>query len=329
MAKNKLAPEKITSPIQLLAAWFVALIVLDGGFLTAAGVVTEPSWLPSALVIAAILNVPLFLGFMFFLQTRFRPEMQSDEHYSKYLEQKKKLYGLTSQMREQIDQAGLSLVDLVQGRTMSSSDIDNIRPLIEEMSESIKSLQDNNENAKSVDPDSLRVLAQGELGVGNWSIAAKILNEYAKHRPEDFEANFSRGVAYANSRDGVSTDLGALRAYNDAVASMPESLDGNYRARLFTYRGAMLKRMRRFEEAIADFKIAEKTATNEYEQSDLLYNLASTYALMGDRSRMMEIIHGLPIESRVMRNIRARLGDYFKEFSDDKEFLQAIGAANK
>lgn len=328
MAKNEITPDKITSPIQLLAAWFVALILMNGSFLTAANLVTEPSWIPSALVIAAILNVPLFLGFMFLLQTRFRPEMQSDEHYSKYLERKKKLSGLTSQMREQMDQAGFGLVNLVQGQTMSSSAINDIRPLIEEMSESIKSLQDNNDNAESVDPDSLRVLAQGELGVGNWSSAAKILDEYAKHRPDDFEANFSRGVAYANARGGISTDIGALRAYNDATASMPESLDENYRARLFTYRGAMLKRLRRFEEALADFKIAEKTATNEYEQSDLLYNLASMYALMGDRSRLMETIHGLPIKSNVKRIIRARLGDYFKEFSSDKEFLQAIGAVN-
>ena len=100
MTNHEIAPEKITSPIQLLAAWFVALIVLDGAFLTAAGVVSSPAWISPVLVIAAILNVPLFLGCMFLLQTRFRPEMQSDEHYSEYLKQKEKTKSLASQVRE-------------------------------------------------------------------------------------------------------------------------------------------------------------------------------------------------------------------------------------
>ena len=42
----------------------------------------------------------------------------------------------------------------------------------------------------------------------------------------------------------------------------------------------------------------------------------------------METIHGLPDRSNVKRIIHARLGDYFKAFSDDEEFLQAIGSAN-
>jgi hypothetical protein len=252
MSTHEIVPEKITSPIQLLAAWFVALIVLDGAFLTAAGVVSSPFWLPVILVIAAVLNVPLFLICMFLLQTRFRPEMQSDEHYSQYIKQKDKASTLASQVREQMDEAGLNLVDLVQGRAMSASAVESIRPLVEELSQSVKALQNGRGSETRVDPDSLRALALGELGVRNWLAAARILDEYARHRPDDFEANFSRGVAYANARDGNRTNIGALRAYNDAIASMPESLDANYRARLFTYRGAMLKRMHRFQEALAD-----------------------------------------------------------------------------
>jgi tetratricopeptide (TPR) repeat protein len=327
MSKNEIAPEKITSPIQLLAAWFVALIVLDSAFLAAAGVVSSPTWLPTVLVIAAIVNVPLFLIGMFLLQTRFRPEMQSDEHYSEYLKQKDKASTLASQVREQMDAAGLNLVDLVQGREMSASAVESIRPLVEELSQSVKSLQNGRGSDTRVDPDSLRALAHGELGVRNWLAAARILDEYAKHCPDDFEANFSRGVAYANAREGNRTNIGALRAYNDAIASMPESLDANYRGRLFTYRGAMLKRMHRFEEALADFHIAESLATADYEVTDLMYNFATTYAMMGDRSRMMEVIRRIPPHSGILARIRARLGDYFSNFAHDEEFLALIGAS--
>lgn len=325
MSKNQILPEKITSPIQLLAAWFVALIVLDSAFLTAAGVVSAPTWLPAILVIAAISNVPLFLSCMFLLQTRFRPEMQSDDHYSEYLAQKEKAKSLALQVRVQMNAAGLNFLDLVQGQTMPSAAVDSIRPLVEELSQSVKSLQNEQDSNARVDPDSLRDLALGELGVGNWLAAARILDEYAERRPDDFEANFSRGVAYANARDGNRTNVGALRAYNDAIAFIPDSLEVNSRARLFTYRGAMLKRMHRFAEALADFHIADSLATAAYETIDVAYNRASTYAMMGDRNSMMEAIRRIPPNSKGFAMIRARLGDYFSQFRNDKEFMALIG----
>lgn len=323
MANNEIIPDKITTPIQLLASWLVALIVLDGAFLTAAGVVKEPAWLPGSLVIAAISYVPLFLGLIYILQTRFRPEMQSDELYSTYLKQQ---YDLAFQIRQQLSQLGFSLGDLPQRQKINSTDIDKIRPIIEGIRETIKSLQ---EKHKLINPELLKILAEGEIGIKNWSNAAMLLDEYIKLRSDDFEANFSRGVAYANIKQGISTDICALQAYNDAVASMPKSLDGNFRARLFIYRGAILKRMRRFEDALSNFKIAEQTVTADYEKSDLSYNFASTYALMGDKNQLMEVVRKTNNKSTVMPMIRDKLNDYFKEFSNDEEFLRAIEAADK
>ena len=60
--------------------------VVDGAFLGAAATVLEPSWASGALVIASIINVPLFVGCIFVLQTRYRVEMQEDTYYSKYLD---------------------------------------------------------------------------------------------------------------------------------------------------------------------------------------------------------------------------------------------------
>jgi hypothetical protein len=88
MSEQNINPERITKPIQLLAAWLIGLIAVNGSFLAAATQILIPTWAPIILVIASIINVPLFLISIFLLQTRFRPEMQADEFYSKYLENK-------------------------------------------------------------------------------------------------------------------------------------------------------------------------------------------------------------------------------------------------
>ena len=86
---KQIEPHKITKPIQLLAAWLAGLVLVNGSFLVAATQIAQPTWVPGALVAAGIVNVPLFLLAIFLLQTRFRPEMQEDSFYSRYLESKK------------------------------------------------------------------------------------------------------------------------------------------------------------------------------------------------------------------------------------------------
>lgn len=87
MSEHRITPEKVTRPIQLLAAWLTGLIIIDGSFLVAASQIAKPEWSAGVLVIASVINVPLFLISIFVLQTKFRPEMQEDVYYSKYLEQ--------------------------------------------------------------------------------------------------------------------------------------------------------------------------------------------------------------------------------------------------
>lgn len=86
---KQIEPHKITKPIQLLAAWLAGLVLVNGSFLVAATQIGQPTWVPGALVAAGIVNVPLFLLAIFLLQTKFRPEMQEDSFYSRYLESKK------------------------------------------------------------------------------------------------------------------------------------------------------------------------------------------------------------------------------------------------
>lgn len=86
MDGTKIQPDKITKPIQLLAVWFAGLVLLVGILLTGAKTITEPIWLVPVLVISAILIIPIFLYFVFILQTKYRPQMQEDTYYSKYLD---------------------------------------------------------------------------------------------------------------------------------------------------------------------------------------------------------------------------------------------------
>ena len=82
----ELKPQKITKPIQLLAALLAGLVLVDGSFLGAAASLTSIPALQSALVYAAIFNVLLFVVLLFLLLTRFRAEMLEDPFYIQHAE---------------------------------------------------------------------------------------------------------------------------------------------------------------------------------------------------------------------------------------------------
>ncbi|MEM5495824.1 hypothetical protein WNY77_00290 [Paraglaciecola mesophila] len=134
MEKNKLSPEKITKPIQLLGAWLVGLLAVDGAFLTAATNMEITSWQSGALTIGAILNVPLFIGALFLLQTKFRPELQEDSYYSTYLNNK------TNEVMR-ISKADLNYEHVV-------SRIESIETKLKVIEKPTKNLDDNNELAQ-------------------------------------------------------------------------------------------------------------------------------------------------------------------------------------
>lgn len=81
MAQSAIEPSTVTKPIQLLAAWWAGLILIDSGFLTAAAQIEHPNWASGALVVAAIVNVPLIVLLLFYMQTKYRLEMLSDKDY--------------------------------------------------------------------------------------------------------------------------------------------------------------------------------------------------------------------------------------------------------
>ena len=75
-----------------MAVWFVALLLIDSAFLTAAAKIISPPWLAPTLVISAIAFVPLFLIGVFLMQTVFRKELQDDQFYSEWLKRQEETF---------------------------------------------------------------------------------------------------------------------------------------------------------------------------------------------------------------------------------------------
>jgi hypothetical protein len=92
MAEPKIEPHRITKPIQLLAVWFSALVLLDTAFLVAAAKISNPAWVAPMLSVAAVVFVPIFLIAAFLMQTIFRPQLQDDSHYAEWLKRREKMF---------------------------------------------------------------------------------------------------------------------------------------------------------------------------------------------------------------------------------------------
>ena len=130
MSEGDIKPHDVTRPIQLLAACLVALIALDGSLLAAAGAIARPTWAPAVLVVAAVVNIPLFVGLLFLLLTRYRREMQADRYYARHLDSEAELSELlidrlrTSRIDPQLRDA---LLKELEGAEYKASDQRELR----------------------------------------------------------------------------------------------------------------------------------------------------------------------------------------------------------
>jgi Flp pilus assembly protein TadD len=245
---------------------------------------------------------------------------------------KERVGGLATQLKSSLGVAELTTRTLTEGRTLSDASEDTrnkVKRLLGELFSTMNEFPEPVKHDPVADPETILAVAEGLMAQGKWLDAGRKLEEYAAEKPDDWEACNLRGVAFANSRAGQTTDLAALRACNDAIAFIPASIEVNMRARLFAYRGAILKRLRRLEEAEADLMIAKRHATREYEVEDVIYNLAGVFALQGERQKMLAEIAKLSTKPDVLAAIRGHLDDYFHAFSQDPEFLNMIGAWEK
>ena len=88
MSGTKLTPEKITSPMQLMAAWFSMLVLLTGVLLAAAGNIASPPWGAAYLIIFASIVVVAVIAIVFCMLTVFRPHLQEGKEYAQWLKSK-------------------------------------------------------------------------------------------------------------------------------------------------------------------------------------------------------------------------------------------------
>jgi Flp pilus assembly protein TadD len=322
---QEIVPRDVTKPMQLVAAMLVFLIAVDGILLGAASQLTHPSWSPALLEIAAVAMVPFVFLMIFPIFKYLRDELESDEARteSRRLEAQKE--ERLTQLKQSLDAGQVSLANLVQGKPVAQLDpADHTR--VEQEILSLRDTVDRLQTAgdeSAVDAQTLLQLARGSMATQQWSAAAKYLDEYVALNPNDWEAQFSRGVAHANIKGGEADDLAAVSAYGEAIAHRPADIEANLLARLFDYRGAMSKRLRRFPEAEADLDIAAALATSRYEKQDIAYNLACVYA-MTDRPRdALAALRSLA-GTKKMDAVRAVTNKYFASLRDDPEFVDLV-----
>ncbi|MCV2886095.1 hypothetical protein OE749_15490 [Aestuariibacter sp. AA17] len=85
MSQPEIKAEKINSPIQLMAAWFVMLILLSGVLLTAASQIQKPDWASGYLIIFTSILIIGVVLYMLLMLTKFRPNLQDGKEYAQWL----------------------------------------------------------------------------------------------------------------------------------------------------------------------------------------------------------------------------------------------------
>ena len=228
---------------------------------------------------------------------------------------------LRAQLEAVLDEGGMSFEALSAGRAFTEARADLLAAVDQLLS---KMEAADAMTGRIVDPDWHLEMARGFMAKREWAKAADHFDEYILTDPRDSDIHFVRGVAHANRRGGTPGNLTALRAYNEAVALSPPDLDPKVKARFVNYRGAMLKRLTRFDEAEADLKLALALSTHPTIEADVLYNLACVYAMQGDREQMLEMVRRLEPYARERGRITYHLDDYFVDFRDDPELRQLV-----
>ncbi|WP_163882805.1 hypothetical protein [Rhizobium laguerreae] len=155
--------------------------------------------------------------------------------------------------------------------------------------------------------------------------AAQQLEKIAREGGQDWQLHLTRGVAFANQRGGAATDLEALRAYNDAIAVMPGDTDSDTKAKLFTYRGAMLKRLDRLREARADLTMGKELAISSWNKLDANYNLAGVAAQLGEIDEALRYLRELNGHEGYLRAVANHKYDYFAKLAGNPEFEGLVG----
>lgn len=264
------------------------------------------------------------------LEERIRAGKDDTERTEKWsAREKAELQNEVERLRQTLKDAGVTTT--LEAREAAPNLTEELKQVIDSRLEELRSLLVKESSVKEpIDSGAALELGRGYMAISQYDFASEYLKKYLLFHPEDWEAQFTRGVALVNLRGGRSTDLAALRSYNEALAfgMEPESgLQLQNRGRLFIYRGAVLKRLGRLNEAEKDIHLGRETATDPYEQADAAYNLACVYALQQDDERLLyELQQARNLERHryVYNCIKGHMNDYFAAYSLNEAFIDAL-----
>ena len=85
--KEYIRPEKISTPYQLLAVLILGLTPLATVFTYSSKLDYIAKWIPKMYAITAVCVVPLYLLFIFLMQTVFRHKMLGDKEFMNYIKE--------------------------------------------------------------------------------------------------------------------------------------------------------------------------------------------------------------------------------------------------
>jgi hypothetical protein len=318
MSQQQINPGAVITPTQLLAAALVLVLGSVGILITGASVVTTPSWVPAMLGVGAVAIIPVTLGFVYRLLTKHRRQLVNDELYAQAV-------GQASASADQLDQsltaAGVDITALVSGQADINDEIkDDLAKLLAVVSR----LEDERGDRPAIPLEALLTAANGLMAAHRWTEAARYFDMYVAQVQDNWEVQYTRGVAHANTRGGIPANVTALRAYNEAIAFAPLDTNPNIMARLFAYRGAIAKRLNRLGQAEHDLLLARTMATARYELGDIAYNLACVYAMTSRKQETLNELRALREFGR-LEAVHAHLDDYFRTLRDDPDFRREAG----
>ncbi len=225
-----------------------------------------------------------------------------------------------------INSENVSLQKLFENGFLSSLE-DEVKNKIESVLDKVNLIENDievNRNTPPEDPQWYIEIAKGYTATKRWRKAAKYYGKYLDIQKNDWKVHFYQGVSYQNIRGGVETDFLASAAYSNAIMWMPEELSSNSKSRIYTYKGATLKRLTRLDEAEVFLLLGEKYACEEYEIFDNKYNLACIYAMKEKRKELFIKLLELSEKPTYLHLVRTHLDDYFINFANDPEFLELV-----
>jgi hypothetical protein len=87
MSGSNLIADKIKSPIQLMAAWFVMLVSVITVLLTTAVNIEKPDWAAGYLVISSSVVFLIVISCVFLMLTKYRPHLQDGKEYAEWIKE--------------------------------------------------------------------------------------------------------------------------------------------------------------------------------------------------------------------------------------------------